>query len=70
MSFDTWYYELPTVTRWYLTLSVLTTAACFFDLVSPFTLYLNFRLIYEKYEVCSDHDVMIIADNIQTASMI
>ena len=51
MSFDTWYYELPTVTRWYLTLSVLTTAACFFDLVSPFTLYLNFRLIYEKYEV-------------------
>lgn len=51
MSFDAWYYEIPTITRWYLTLSVLTTAACFFDIISPFSLYLNFRLIVEKYEV-------------------
>ncbi len=48
---DAWYYEIPTITRWYLTLSVLTTAACFFDFISPFSLYLNFRLIIEKYEV-------------------
>mmetsp|Transcript_13927 Transcript_13927/g.34016 ORF Transcript_13927/g.34016 Transcript_13927/m.34016 type:complete len:251 (+) Transcript_13927:299-1051(+) len=51
MSFDSWYYEIPTITRWYLTLSVLTTALCFFDIISPFSLYLNFRLIVEKYEV-------------------
>jgi len=51
MSFDAWYYEIPTITRWYLTLSVLTTAACFFDIISPFSLYLNFRLIIDKYEV-------------------
>ena len=41
MSFDTWYREIPIVTRCYLTASVLTTVACFFDLVSPFSLYLN-----------------------------
>jgi hypothetical protein len=51
MSFDTWYREIPIVTRCYLTASVLTTVACFFDLVSPFSLYLNYRLIWEKYEV-------------------
>ena len=51
MSFDTWYREIPIVTRCYLTVSVLTTVACFFDLLSPFSLYLNYRLIYEKYEV-------------------
>eukprot|EP00960_Hanusia_phi_P003333 97936-Hanusia_phi.AAC.2 len=51
MSFETWYKEIPIVTRCYLTISVLTTAACYFDLISPFSLYLNYRLIFEKYEV-------------------
>ena len=51
MSFEQWYFEIPIVTRCYLTASVLTTAACYFDIISPFSLYLNYRLIFEKYEV-------------------
>jgi hypothetical protein len=50
MSFEQWYLEIPIVTRCYLTASVLTTAACYFDIISPFSLYLNYRLIFEKYE--------------------
>lgn len=50
MGFEQWYFEIPVVTRCYLTASVLTTAACYFDLISPFSLYLNYRLIFEKYE--------------------
>ena len=50
MSLEQWYLEIPVVTRVYLTASVLTTAACYFDVISPFTLYLNYRLIFEKYE--------------------
>lgn len=77
MGFEQWYFEIPIVTRCYLTASVLTTAgsgthalsnclamltktnerhveilcaACYFDIISPFSLYLNYRLIFEKYE--------------------
>ena len=50
MSLERWYLEIPIVTRCYLTASVLTTAACYFDVISPFSLYLNYRLIFEKYE--------------------
>jgi hypothetical protein len=51
MSFETWYLEIPIITRCYFTISVITTLACYFDLISPFTLYLNYRLIWEKMEV-------------------
>mmetsp|Transcript_40658 Transcript_40658/g.96552 ORF Transcript_40658/g.96552 Transcript_40658/m.96552 type:complete len:264 (-) Transcript_40658:623-1414(-) len=51
MSFETWYLEIPIITRCYFTISVVTTLACYFDLISPFTLYLNYRLIWEKMEV-------------------
>ena len=40
-----WYREIPVVSRAYLTLSVLTTAACALDFVSPFSLYYNWGLI-------------------------
>lgn len=43
-----WYRRVPVVSRLYLTCSVLTTAACALELVSPFTLYFNYRLIVEK----------------------
>ena len=39
-----WYNEIPVVSRLYLTGSFLTTAACALDLVSPFSLYFNFKL--------------------------
>ncbi|KAM3574392.1 hypothetical protein VYU27_003685 [Nannochloropsis oceanica] len=40
-----WYMEMPVVSRVYLTASVLTTAACALDLVSPFNLYFNLSLV-------------------------
>ncbi|CAI5722699.1 unnamed protein product [Hyaloperonospora brassicae] len=46
-----WYYDIPVVSRLYLTGSVLTTTACALDLVSPFSLYFNFQLIFLKGQV-------------------
>jgi len=46
-----WYNEIPIVSRIYLTLSFVTTAACALDLVSPFSLYFNYRLIVDKGQV-------------------
>ncbi|KAJ8599848.1 hypothetical protein CTAYLR_005599 [Chrysophaeum taylorii] len=43
-----WYAEIPIVSRLYLTASFLTTAACALDLVSPFSLYYDFSLIFRK----------------------
>jgi Derlin-2/3 len=40
-----WYWELPIVTRVYLTACFLTTVACAFDAVSPYHLYYNSRAI-------------------------
>lgn len=44
----TWYREIPIVSRCYLTAAFLTTAACALDLVSPFSLYFHFKLIFFK----------------------
>eukprot|EP00940_MAST-03C_sp_MAST-3C-sp2_P001190 g1190.t1 len=46
-----WYKEIPIVSRIYLTLSFVTTAACALDLVSPFSLYFNYKLIVDKGEI-------------------
>uniref|UniRef100_A0AAV1V8W6 Derlin n=1 Tax=Peronospora matthiolae TaxID=2874970 RepID=A0AAV1V8W6_9STRA len=46
-----WYYDIPVVSRLYLTGSFLTTTACALDLVSPFSLYFNFHLIFMKGQV-------------------
>jgi len=46
-----WYNDIPVVSRLYLTASFLTTAACALDLVSPFSLYFNYKLIFEKGQV-------------------
>uniref|UniRef100_K3WLS1 Derlin n=1 Tax=Globisporangium ultimum (strain ATCC 200006 / CBS 805.95 / DAOM BR144) TaxID=431595 RepID=K3WLS1_GLOUD len=46
-----WYYEIPIISRLYLTGSLLTTTACALDLVSPFSLYFNFNLIFFKGQV-------------------
>ena len=47
MAFDpmAWYLGIPLVSRFYLTFSFLTTAACALDLVSPFALYFNWKLV-------------------------
>ena len=43
-----WYYDIPVISRCYLTFAVATTTACFLDLVSPLTLYYNLDLIVGK----------------------
>jgi len=40
-----WLLEIPPVSRCYLLLATLTSAACAFDIVSPLSLYFNVRLI-------------------------
>jgi hypothetical protein len=46
-----WYFDIPVISRTYLTASFVTTAACALDLVSPFSLYYNFNLIFRNGEV-------------------
>eukprot|EP00594_Rhizosolenia_setigera_P021115 CAMPEP_0178980688 /NCGR_PEP_ID=MMETSP0789-20121207/26641_1 /TAXON_ID=3005 /ORGANISM="Rhizosolenia setigera, Strain CCMP 1694" /LENGTH=243 /DNA_ID=CAMNT_0020671141 /DNA_START=79 /DNA_END=810 /DNA_ORIENTATION=- len=46
-----WYLEIPPVSRAYLTCAFLTTAACAVDIISPFTLYFNFDLIFFQGQV-------------------
>jgi len=46
-----WYYDIPIVSKVYLTLSFITTAACALDLISPFSLYFNYKLIVTKGQV-------------------
>lgn len=46
-----WYLEIPPVTRFYLTCSVLVTVACSLEIISPFTLYFNVHLIFLKWQV-------------------
>lgn len=50
MNLEQWYRSLPAVTRAYLTASFAVTLACTFDIVSPLSLYLNFRLVTKKFE--------------------
>ena len=46
-----WYNDIPIVSKVYLTLSFITTAACALDLISPFSLYFNYKLIVTKGQV-------------------
>jgi len=43
--------DVPPITRTYMTGAFLTTTACALDLISPFSLYLNFRMIIYKMQV-------------------
>ena len=45
-----WYFEIPLITRVYLTGSMLTTAACSLELISPFSLYFNLRLVFTRMQ--------------------
>lgn len=43
--------DIPVVSRVYLTSAFLTTAACAVDIISPFSLYFNFNLIFVQGQV-------------------
>lgn len=42
---------IPPITRWYLILSVVLMGLCSLDLLSPFHLYLNWNLVFQKAQV-------------------
>lgn len=46
-----WYMEIPVISRLYMTSAFLTTAACAIDIISPFSLYFNFNLIFIEGQV-------------------
>lgn len=46
-----WYMEIPLVSRLYLTGAFLTTAACAVDIISPFSLYFNWDLVFSQGQV-------------------
>mmetsp|Transcript_4468 Transcript_4468/g.6920 ORF Transcript_4468/g.6920 Transcript_4468/m.6920 type:complete len:213 (-) Transcript_4468:417-1055(-) len=45
-----YYHQIPVVTRSYLTISFLTTAACHLEIISPHALYFNFKRIVDHLE--------------------
>lgn len=51
LDFMSWYMDIPVISRVYLTSAFLTTAACAIDIISPFSLYYNYELIFSKGEV-------------------
>lgn len=51
MSFEEKYYSIPTITRTYLTAAFLTTASCALGILDPMQLYLDFDLIWYKFEI-------------------
>lgn len=42
-----WYTSIPLISRLYVTGAFLTTAACAVDIVSPFSLYFSWDLVYQ-----------------------
>lgn len=48
---EDWYKQMPIITRSYLTLAVLTTAGCALEIISPFSVYFNARLIFRKFQL-------------------
>ncbi|KAL7536324.1 hypothetical protein ACHAWF_005436 [Thalassiosira exigua] len=46
--FMSWYMDIPVISRLYFTSAFLTTAGCALDIISPFSLYFNFDLIFHQ----------------------
>ncbi|KAL5157654.1 Derlin-2.2 [Glycine soja] len=47
---EEWYKQMPVITRSYLTAAVVTTIGCSLDIISPYHLYLNPRLVVKQYQ--------------------
>jgi Derlin-2/3 len=48
---EDWYRQMPIITRSYLTLSVLTTAGCALEVITPYSVYLNPDRVVKHWEV-------------------
>lgn len=49
------FWEMPTITRIYMAASVATTMAVQLEIISPFQLYFNPKLIFGSYQVSIDY---------------
>jgi len=49
--FMSWYMDIPVISRLYFTGAFLTTAGCALDIISPFSLYFNFDLIFFQGQI-------------------
>ncbi|KAK6917306.1 Derlin [Dillenia turbinata] len=47
---EEWYKQMPIITRSYLTAAVVTTIGCSLDIISPYHLYLNPKLVVKQYQ--------------------
>ncbi|XP_023155825.1 derlin-2.1 isoform X1 [Zea mays] len=48
---EEWYRQMPIITRSYLTAAVVTTVGCTLEIISPYHLYLNPKLVVQHYEI-------------------
>ncbi|URE08657.1 hypothetical protein MUK42_23577 [Musa troglodytarum] len=48
---EEWYKQMPLITRSYLTAAVATTLGCSIEILSPYSLYLNPKLVLQQYEI-------------------
>ena len=48
---DRWFHSIPVVTRTYLAISAVVTVVVSLEIASPFSLYFNPRLVFDRYEV-------------------
>jgi len=49
--FEDWYRNMPIVTKTFMTGCVLTTLSVYLEIVHPLDLYLNFPLVFQKYQL-------------------
>nr|KJB57708.1 hypothetical protein B456_009G177200 [Gossypium raimondii] len=47
---EEWYKQMPIITRSYLTAAVVTTIGCSLEIISPYHLYLNPKLVVKQYQ--------------------
>ncbi|KAE8735004.1 Derlin-2.2 [Hibiscus syriacus] len=47
---EEWYKQMPIITRSYLTAVVVTTVGCSLEIISPYHLYLNPKLVFKQYQ--------------------
>ncbi|XP_009762340.1 derlin-2.2-like [Nicotiana tabacum] len=48
---EEWYKQMPIITRSYLTAAIVTTIGCSLEIISPYNLYLNPKLVVKQYQV-------------------
>ncbi|XP_073154927.1 derlin-2.2 [Henckelia pumila] len=48
---EEWYKQMPIITRSYLTAAIVTTIGCSLDIISPYDLYLNPKLVVKHYQI-------------------